>query len=439
MRPRFMVFRARRIATFLIASALVSCRGKEGGQVSHETAAPPPAVAEKPLPKPLSAPFAGLDLSRMTNDGALATAMLPSGERVELTVDATLQRAAEKLLEHHRFDRAGVVVVDVDDGHILAWASRRTSGHGDVNLEANVPAASLFKMVTGAALVEHAHLSPESETCYSGGFHNIGLRELKERPGHEDACASLSLAMGKSLNTVFARLAVKHLKPAVLEHEARQLGFGAAMPFDVQGAASDVHVPTDTLGFARTAAGFANSTTSPLHAALLAATFARGGERPEPHIVERIVDAKGAVRYERPAPKAEAILAPEVARAVGRMMEATVAEGTSRKAFHHGDAAWLGTAVAGKTGTLNVPDAGGLVTWFAGFTERTRGSTRHPVAIATLVVSGPKWDVKANVIARDVLRAWEKPEVATAWAEGRGFGDAATRRGRRGSHAKKPR
>jgi cell division protein FtsI/penicillin-binding protein 2 len=434
-----MVSRARRIATLLFASALVSCRGKEGGQAPHDVVIPPPAVAEKPAIKPLAAPFAGLDLTRLRVDGDQALAALPSGERVELTLDPTLQRAAEKLLEHHRFDRAGVVMVDVEDGHVLAWASRRTNGSGDVNLEANVPAASLFKMVTGAALVEHAHLSPDTETCYSGGFHNVGLRELKERPGHEDACASLSLAMGKSLNTVFARLAVKHLKPAVLEHEARRLGFGAPVPFDLTGAASDVHVPSDTLGFARTAAGFANSTTSPLHAAVLAATFARGGDRPEPHIVERVVDATGAVRYERPAPKVDPLVAPEVARAVGRMMEATVEEGTSRKAFHHGDKPWLATGVAGKTGTLNVPDAGGLVTWFAGFTERTRGSTRHPVAIATLVVSGPLWDVKANVLARDVLRAWEKPEVATAWAEGRGFGDAGARHGRRGSRAKKAR
>jgi penicillin-binding protein A len=434
-----MVFRSRPLATVLVASALVSCRGNRHDEAPQAPVVPPAAVVEKAAPAPLTAPFVGLDLARMRTEGEHATVVLPSGEVAELTVDPTLQRAAEKVLAHHRFDRAGIVVMDVEDGHVLAWASRRANGHGDVNLEANVPAASLFKMVTGAALVEHAHLSPETETCYSGGFHNVGLRELHERPGHEDACASLSLAMGKSLNTVFARLAVKHLKPAVLEHEARRLGFGAPQPFDVASGASEVHVPSDTLGFARTAAGFANSTTSPLHAAALAAMFARSGDRPEPRIVARITDAAGNVRYEQPAPKATPLVAPEVARAVGRMMEATVSEGTSRKAFHRGEKPWLATNVAGKTGTLNVPDAGGLVTWFAGYTERSRGSVRHPVAIATLVVSGPLWDLKANVLAREVLRAWEKPEIATAWAEGRGFGEPSTRRGRRGVHAKKSR
>lgn len=434
-----MVFRSRPLATVLVASALVSCRGNRRDEAPPAPVVAPAAVVEKALPAPLTAPFAGLDLAHMHTDGERATVALPSGEVAELTVDPTLQRAAEKVLAHHRFDRAGIVVMDVEDGHVLAWATRRANGHGDVNLEANVPAASLFKMVTGAALVEHAHLSPETETCYSGGFHNVGLRELHERPGHEDACASLSLAMGKSLNTVFARLAVKHLKPAVLEHEARRLGFGAAQPFDVASGASEVHVPSDTLGFARTAAGFANSTTSPLHAAALAATFARSGDRPEPRIVARVTDANGNVRYEQPAPKVTPLVAPEVARAVGRMMESTVSEGTSRKAFHRGEKPWLATNVAGKTGTLNVPEAGGLVTWFAGYTERSRGSVRHPVAIATLVVSGPLWDLKANVLAREVLRAWEKPEIATAWAEGRGFGEASTRRGRRGTHAKKSR
>jgi hypothetical protein len=61
------------------------------------------------------------------------------------------------------------------------------------------------------------------------------------------------------------------------------------------------------------------------------------------------------------------------------------------------------------------------------------------VAIATLVVSGPLWDVKANVLAREMLRAWEKPEIATAWADGRGLGAAPTRRGHRGVRAKKAR
>ncbi len=396
-------------------------------------------MVDKPAAPMLRTPFAGLNLARIKAESGAASVSLPSGERAELTVDPVLQKATQKLLEHHRFDRAGVVVLDVEDGRVLAWASRRAKGTTDVNVEANVPAASLFKIVTGAALVEHAHLTPETETCYSGGFHSLGMRELQEHPGRESACASLALSMGKSINTVFARLAVKHLKPAVLEHQARRLGFGSPIAFDVETEASEVHVPSDALGFGRTAAGFANSTMSPFHAALLAATFARAGDRPEAHIVERVVDASGTVRYERPAAKAEPILGPDVARAVGRMMETTVQEGTSRKAFHHGQEPWLATPVAGKTGTLNAPDAGGLVTWFAGYTGRGRGPARHQVAIATLVVSGPLWDVKANTLARDVLRAWEKPELAAAWADGKGLGDGPTNRARRGTHARKAR
>ena len=103
----------------------------------------------------------------------------------------------------------------------------------------------------------------------------------------------------------------------------------------------------------------------------------------------------------------------DTALAVTRMMEVTVADGTSYRAFHdaRGGTYLPGVTVAGKTGTLTDPNGtiagmpekqGRYYTWFTGFAP----SRAPEVAVAVLVVNGPVWKVKANVVAREMLRAW---------------------------------
>jgi cell division protein FtsI/penicillin-binding protein 2 len=215
--------------------------------------------------------------------------------------------------------------------------------------------------------------------------------------------------MGKSTNTVFARLASKHLDPTALSTTAHSLGYGAPVPFDVANEASSITLPEDKLGFARTAAGFWNTTLSPLEAAMLSATVAHEGEAMRPFVVEGAVDPKGAAILG--APDREALpraMSKDAAAALTTMMEHTISEGTSYRAFHdpRGKAFLPGMAVAGKTGTLNDPDGKRLYSWFTGFLPAHPRPGESQVAIAVLVINRPKWHVKANVLAREMLQAW---------------------------------
>src|SRR4029077_9791622 len=172
----------------------------------------------------------------------------------------------------------------------------------DLCSEATAPAASVFKIITGAALVESAGLTPETKQCYSGGEQKILPSDLEDNPARDRNCTTLAGAMGHSTNAVFARLALKHLKPSQLEEEASSYGFGLPVPFDVPIEASTLKVPADDLGFARTSAGFWNSTLSPVQAVWLSTTVARGGEAPRLSIVKELVEHNGSVVYEAPAP-----------------------------------------------------------------------------------------------------------------------------------------
>ncbi len=304
-----------------------------------------------------------------------------------------------------------MVLVDVATGKLLAYASHIEHGDKrDLCAEATAPSASVFKIVTGAALIEDAGLSPDTRECYSGGEQKLLPSDIEDDPRRDRWCTTLAGAMGHSTNAVFAKLALHDLKRSSLEAMAARFGYGEPVPFDVPIEASTLDLPSDPLGYARTAAGFWNSTLSPLQAASLSATVARGGEAPRMTIVSDVEDERGGTVYTAPEPSTlRRAMQHDTAQAVTKMMEVTVAEGTSYRAFHDGRGTSFlpGITVAGKTGTLTSAQDQRFYTWFTGFapSRPLEGGAKVPqVAVAVLVVNRPQWHVKANVLARELLR-----------------------------------
>jgi penicillin-binding protein A len=387
-----------------------------GWHLRHEgTGAPadssaPALVQAAPAPSKAAVdPMAGLNLTRITSDAAGPEAPTDSGT-ARLTLDAELQRTALGLMSAHHLPEAAVVLMDSATGRMLVYASHVDKGPPrDLCVEATAPSASVFKIVTAAALIEDAHLEPDTKQCYSGGESRINSIDLVEDPQRDRWCTTLAGAMGRSINTVFARLASEHLAPPQLEAMARRFGYGQGVPFDVPVQPSAIHVPTELLEFARTAAGFWNSTLSPMQAVEMSAIVARGGEAVRPAIVDKVVSPAGAVLWSAPEePATHRALPRETADQITVMMEQTIREGTSFRAFHdpHGAAFLPGIEVAGKTGTLTDGESHRYYTWFTGFAPARALPPARQVAVAALVVNGPTWQVKANVIAREVLRAY---------------------------------
>jgi len=401
---RWMTF----ASTGVIAAAVAFCVSPAWSESKQK---PAPAAKARTTPKPKTAerspsPVAGLDLTRIRIDDDGVTAPAAQGRVAHLSLDPDLQKTATRLLERYRIPEAAIVLMEVETGRTLVWASRVESGpKRDLCVEATAPAASVFKVVTGSALVEEAGLGPQTKQCYSGGQSRITAADLIDDPRRDKWCASLSDAMGRSLNTVFARLALQHLTPKRLTATAKSYGFDEVIPFDVPVAKSKVSIPEDRLGFGRTAAGFWNSTLSPFAGAVMMATIANHGEMRRPYIVESVTQ-KGTTIYQAKTRREvlRKVTRPETARALTTMLEATVASGTSRVAFRdsRGRPYLPNIRVAGKTGTLTDHEKQRLYTWFVGFAP-----SREPeVAVSVLAANSPVWRAKANVVARDVLRAY---------------------------------
>ncbi len=341
---------------------------------------------------------------RVADDGAIAPAH--GGRVARLTLDPNLQRYAEKILKAGQMPEGAIVLTEVKTGRVLVYASHVENGaHRDLCVEANAPAASVFKIVTCTALVDHAQLTPETQQCYWGGEHRLEASNLIDDPKRDKQCATLAEAMGRSLNTVVARLASKHLDATKLNATAKSMGFGDPMAFDVPVAPNTIALPEDNLGFARTAAGFWNTTLSPIGAAQLAMTVANRGVVVQPYIIDSITDPTQGLIYKAPIRRIVGrATRPETADAITKMMEATVTDGTGFKVFHDGAARPFlpNIPVAGKTGTLMKQSTDQFYTWFVGFAP----SRAPEVAVSVLAVNHATWRVKANLLAREVLQAY---------------------------------
>lgn len=363
-------------------------------------APPPPAEPEGP-------DFSGLDLLQLELQDDRVTSPLPNGRTAELTLDADLQRATLGVMRRYALPEAGALLMDVKSGELLVYASQVREGTPfDVNVRAEAPAASIFKIITAASLLETPTLSARSEQCYRGGGQSrIRAADLLEDPQRDHVCASLGSALGRSLNIVFGRMAQRYLTPRALTQTAEAFGFGSPTPFDVPSEAPSIELPAEPLEFARAAAGFWHTTLSPLAAVSIAQTVALGGLSLRPRIVRALhagdqlewqADPE-PIRLRRAVPEARAL-------ELNKMMRETVASGSAMRSFRDPRGRpYLGDVrVAGKTGTLSRSEQNRYYTWFVGFAP----AEQPRVAVAALVVNTPIWRLKAPQLARDVLRAY---------------------------------
>src|SRR5262249_31990516 len=125
------------------------------------------------------------------------------------------------------------------------------------------PAASIFKLVTTAALLSRG-ISPDEPVCYHGGKHRLHDRELTDDERRDRRCTSLTEALAHSVNVAIAKLAERNLDPIWLQDWANRLLFNRPLPLDWAMPPSEAHVPDGPFDFANTAAGFGDVTLSPL-------------------------------------------------------------------------------------------------------------------------------------------------------------------------------
>ncbi|MCL2326127.1 MAG: penicillin-binding transpeptidase domain-containing protein [Proteobacteria bacterium] len=364
--------------------------------------APPAAIA--PIAVESGVHFQPSDIV-WEND--IAYVSLSKGRRAKLSLNRALQNNLDASLGAHTVPYGGAVVIDPKTGRVLAISSVSNANPkiDDYAMRAVAPSASVFKLISAAALLEKGSIDTQARVCYSGGQSMLSESDVRGNPSTDKTCANLEQAVAHSLNAVIARLAYQHLSKEDLEAISLRFAFNREIPFEMDVDVSQAEFVDDDIERAKTAAGFWHVNLSPMHGAMLAAAIVNQGVMMRPTLVDEITDANGTVIYTvKPQPWLVAMSA-ENAQTLARMGESTTREGTARSVFS-GRKGWKkGVRTGGKTGTLSNKRPFYTFNWYVGWGE---DSHADKLAVGALVVNSEKWWIKGTHVAARVMGVYFK-------------------------------
>jgi penicillin-binding protein 2 len=367
----------------------------------------------------------------------------PAGKALptlQLTIDARIQRAAEKAIKHGvalaranghgDAGAAAAVVIDPSTGAVIALASTPTynqvAAAGDPTYLASLykdkgsnprllnqatqgrfPAGSTFKPIVAAAALSEGIITPTTPQLCSGSF-TIGGHAFHNVESSVYSNMSLPTALAESCDTWFYRLGDQFfLKGSQgIQRWAKWLGLGHPTGFDVPGEVSGV-VPTpawlrDTYHqpwyegqsiILSIGQGFLEVT--PLQMAVAYSALANGGTVVRPHVAGAILRGESVTPL-RFKPVRKVKLKDAWAIRQGLDMAAHAPAGTSSSLFAN-----FPVRVAGKTGTAETGAGRSDHSWYASWAP-----VNNPkYVVVVLVAHGGFGAEAAGPAARDIYQA----------------------------------
>jgi peptidoglycan glycosyltransferase len=325
----------------------------------------------------------------------------------EYTVRPQLEDAILGLWRRYRPEFTSIVVVDNNNGKILAAIdmARDDQQPGRIaTFSPTHPAASIFKIVTAADLLENTHVGNQTQFLFAGRSTTLYKSQLKQnRPTRFARKTDFEDAFARSNNVIFGKAALENLSPTGLKRMAEKFGFNKSVIPLAQRHPSVFPLAVDQYNLAELASGFNTRTMmSPVHGAMIASVIANGGIMRWPNIIARVKDPEGNVVWE-PSPTEEMVVAPETAADLRRMMIATVEGGTARKPFRRTSRGLVGLEIGGKTGSITGGEPFGKRDWFVAYAKDPARPADKGISLCVMIVNKRKWYVKSTQLTKDIL------------------------------------
>jgi cell division protein FtsI/penicillin-binding protein 2 len=291
-----------------------------------------------------------------------------SGSDLYLTIDSEIQYLAEttlaEALVEHGAQSGTIIVLQPQTGEILAMASLPTFDPNQFTTTDNSlfenPAinkqyepGSVFKVVTMAIALEDGVVEPESSYNDTGVLEVAGV-EIRNWDRLEHGQTTMTELLAKSLNVGAATLSLR-IGPIDFYEGLDDFMLGERTGIDLEGEITGmIRRPGNADWFESDLAtnSFGQGLAiTPLQMITAVGAVANDGLLMQPHMVTRRIDPDGAASESEPWVLGRAISA-ETANELTRMLSTALRQESS-------DALVEGYAIAGKTGTSEIPIPGG--------------------------------------------------------------------------------
>jgi cell division protein FtsI (penicillin-binding protein 3) len=335
------------------------------------------------------------------------------GNNIVLTLNADLQEIAEHALAEAvaRMNAEGgdIVIVDPNDGSILAMASRRLDPRATAATVITDPfeAGSTIKPIVAAGLLQRGRVADADSVDTGDGVLTVKGRKNPIRDEHKVGKAPLSEVLRWSSNVGIVKF-TERLSAREEFETLRDFGFGTptGLPYPSESGGT-LRPPSawSEQSAHSLAMGYEISVT-PLQLALAYAVFANGGELVEPALVKEIIAPDGAVLFRHTKRVVRRVVSKPVADKVRHILLDVVDEGTALKA------AIDNYLLAGKTGTPRSAVHGQYVVgrYNPNFVGIFPGD--NPQYVIVVKLTAPQTSIYASETAAPVTKAILQAAVA---------------------------
>lgn len=330
--------------------------------------------------------------------------------KVDYTIDWKLQKKLEKLLKRYANDHSAIVIIDNNNGHILA-ASGIDRKSKEINYSlpftSTHPSASLFKIITTADLLESDKIDPQTKFNYRGRGTTLYKYQLKNKISRWTRWISFKKAFAYSNNVIFGKAAIQKSSGYSIFKRAFNFGFNRQIMFDFNLGPSRFSMPESQYELAEMASGFNTETMiSPVHAALLSSIVASGGHFQTPSIITEINDGKTSFKYKKIKEK---ILDDQTVADLRQMMNFTVSKGTARGISRGrlGRSLLSKYEVGAKTGSITGGVPYGKRDWMSFYAKPKEDNDDLGISVSIMNVNGKRWYYKSSFLAKKVLELFE--------------------------------
>lgn len=378
-----------------------------------------PEVKREKAPKGLFTSIDDVKLSLQENPASLqreSDTVIWKKRKVirHFSLDSSLVRLGEVYFRQYTPLYGAVVILQPRTGRVIALNSyinpsndttAESSLQGALFATAQVPAASLAKLITATTAIEVAKYSPRSLIEFSGDRHTLYSKQLKRKLDKKQSLM-LREAFAYSVNPVFGRLGLFTLGSNNIYNYAQKYGFNTAIPFELPIEKSHFKKPEGDVELAELASGFNGSTkVSPMLGALMAGAVSNRGVMIAPTLVDSIVDlASDETVYKRKAVLWRRAASEQTASQLIPLMEDVVKYGTATTAFKNikNSPRFNDFLYGGKTGSKEMKGYGNA-DWFIGFLKDSTDASKD-LACGIFLIHPPKWKVKSAYIGAEMMR-----------------------------------